>query len=41
VFVPFAVFCMRTPLKLDYLWAALYRVAAAWFMFRGAVASPG
>ena len=36
VFVPFAVFYMRTPLKLDYLWAALCMVAAAWFMFRGA-----
>jgi uncharacterized protein len=41
VFVPFAVFYMRAPLKLDYLWAALCMVAAAWFMFRGAVASPG
>jgi len=40
VFVPFAVFYMRTPLKLDYLWAALCMVAAAWFMFRGAAASP-
>ena len=39
VFVPFAVFYMRTPLKLDYLWAALCMVAAAWFMFRGATAS--
>ncbi len=36
VFVPFAVFYMRTPLKLDYLWAGLCMVAAAWFMFRGA-----
>ena len=35
VFVPFAVFYMRTPIKLDYLWAALCMVAAAWFMFRG------
>ena len=34
VFVPFAVLYMRTPLKLDYLWAALCMVAAAWFMFR-------
>ena len=41
VFVPFAVFYMRTPLKLDYLWAALCMVAAAWFMFRGAVAASG
>jgi uncharacterized protein (DUF486 family) len=36
VFVPFAIFYMRTPIKLDYLWAALCMVAAAWFMFRGA-----
>jgi uncharacterized protein (DUF486 family) len=35
VFVPFAIFYMRTPIKLDYLWAALCMVAAAWFMFRG------
>ena len=35
VFVPFAVFYMRTPIKLDYLWAGLCMVAAAWFMFRG------
>ena len=34
VFVPFAMFYMRTPIKLDYLWAALCMVAAAWFMFR-------
>jgi uncharacterized protein len=36
VFVPFAIFYMRTPVKLDYLWAGLCMVAAAWFMFRGA-----
>ena len=35
VFVPFAWLYMRTPLKLDYLWASLCIVAAAWFMFRG------
>jgi uncharacterized protein len=35
VFVPFAIFYMRTPIKLDYLWAGLCMVAAAWFMFRG------
>jgi uncharacterized protein len=33
VFVPFAILYMRTPLKLDYLWACLCMVAAAWFMF--------
>jgi uncharacterized protein (DUF486 family) len=34
VFVPFAVFYMREPLKLDYLWAALCMVGAAYFIFR-------
>lgn len=34
VFVPFAVLYMREPLKLDYLWAALCLVGAAYFMFR-------
>ena len=35
VFVPFAVFYMRQPLKWDYLWAALCIVGAVYFMFRG------
>jgi uncharacterized protein (DUF486 family) len=39
VFVPFAIFYMRTPIKLDYLWAGLCMVAAAWFMFRGGATS--
>jgi uncharacterized protein len=39
VFVPFAIFYMRTPIKLDYLWAGLCMVAAAWFMFRGSAGS--
>lgn len=34
VFVPFAVFYMRQPLRLDYLWAALCMVGAVYFMFR-------
>jgi len=34
VFVPFAVFYMGQPLKLDYLWASLCLVGAAYFMFR-------
>jgi uncharacterized protein (DUF486 family) len=34
VFAPFAVFYMHRPLKLDYLWAALCMLAAAYFMFR-------
>jgi uncharacterized protein (DUF486 family) len=36
VFVPFAVFYLREPLKLDYLWAALCMVGAVYFMFRSA-----
>jgi uncharacterized protein (DUF486 family) len=35
VFVPFAVFYLKQPLKLDFLWAALCMVGAAYFMFRG------
>jgi uncharacterized protein (DUF486 family) len=34
VFVPFAVFYLREPLKLDYLWAGLCMVGAVYFMFR-------
>lgn len=34
VFVPFALFYMRQPLKLDYLWAALCILAAVYFVFR-------
>jgi uncharacterized protein (DUF486 family) len=35
VFVPFAMFYMHQPLKLDYLWAALCMVGAVYFIFRG------
>ncbi len=35
VFAPFAVYYMRQPLRLDYLWAALCMCGAAYFMFRG------
>src|SRR5687767_2118620 len=35
VFVPFAVFYLREPIKLDYLWAGLCLCGAVWFMFRG------
>ena len=38
VFVPFALFYMREPLKLDYLWAALCIVGAVFFMFRSKLA---
>ena len=34
VFVPFALFYMKQPLKLDFLWAGLCLVAAAYFIFR-------
>ncbi|MGD0589583.1 MAG: DMT family protein [Bacteroidota bacterium] len=34
VFVPFAIFYMRQPLKLDYLWAGLCLLGAVYFMFR-------
>ena len=35
VFVPFAVFYMDQPVKLDYLWAGLCIVGAVYFVFRG------
>jgi uncharacterized protein len=35
VFVPFAVLYMKQPLKLDFLWAGLCLVGAAYFAFRG------
>ena len=34
VFVPFAVFYMREPIKLDYLWAGLCLSGAVYFIFR-------
>jgi hypothetical protein len=36
VFVPFAVFYMNQPLKLDYLYAALCLLGAVYFIFRSA-----
>jgi len=35
VFVPFSVYYMQQPLKLDYLWAGLCMLGAVYFMFRG------
>jgi len=35
VFVPFALFYMNQPMKLDYLWAALCIMGAVYFIFRG------
>ena len=34
VFVPFALFYMHEPFKLDYLWAALCLLGAVYFIFR-------
>lgn len=34
VFVPFAIFYMKQPLKLDFLWASLCMCGAAYFIFR-------
>lgn len=34
VFVPFAMFYMDQPFKLDYIWAALCLVGAVYFIFR-------
>ncbi|MBS1216121.1 MAG: hypothetical protein H6R20_1095 [Proteobacteria bacterium] len=36
VFVPFAMFYMDQPVKLDYLWAALCIMGAVYFIFRSA-----
>jgi uncharacterized protein (DUF486 family) len=35
VFVPFAVFYMGQPFKLDFVWAGVCLVAAVYFIFRG------
>lgn len=35
VFIPFAFFYMKQPLRLDFLWAALCILGAVYFMFRG------
>lgn len=38
VFVPFAYYYLREPLKLDYLWAALCILGAVFFIFKGKLA---
>lgn len=35
VFVPFAIFYMGQPLKMDYLWAGCCLAGAVFFIFRG------
>jgi uncharacterized protein len=34
LFVPFAVFYLKEPIKLDYVWAGLCMVGAVYFIFR-------
>lgn len=34
VFVPFAMFYLKQPFKLDYVWAGLCMVGAVYFIFR-------
>jgi uncharacterized protein len=34
VFVPFAMYYLKEPLKLDYLWAGLCLIGAVYFIFR-------
>ena len=36
VFAPFALFFMKQPLRLDFLWAGLCMVGAVYFIFRSA-----
>ena len=38
IFVPFSLFYLKEPLKLDYLWAGLCLVGSVYFMFRGKIA---
>lgn len=35
LFIPFAVFVMDRPIRMDYLWASACLAAAAYFIFRG------
>ena len=34
IFIPFAIFYMGEPFKVDYIWAGLCLVGAVYFMFR-------
>lgn len=34
VFVPFSIYFMNQPIKLDYLWAGLCMLGAVYFIFR-------
>lgn len=37
IFVPFSVFFMKEPIKLDYLWAGLCLLGAVFFIFRAKI----
>ena len=39
VFVPFSIFYMKEGLKQDYLWAAIFILAAVFCVFRGSMTS--
>jgi len=34
IFIPFSIFIMKQPIKLDYLWATCCLTGAAYFIFR-------
>ena len=34
-FIPFAIVIMEQPIKMDYIWASLCLIGAAYFIFRG------
>ncbi len=34
IFIPFSLYYMKEPLKIDYLWAGLCLVGAVYFVFR-------
>lgn len=36
LFIPFAILVMKSPPKMDYVWATVCLMAAAYFIFRGA-----
>lgn len=39
VFVPFSIWFLREPIKLDYIWAALCMCGAVYFVFRKELAA--
>lgn len=38
IFVPFSIYYLKEPLKLDYLWAGLCIMGAVYFVFRSKLA---